>query len=175
MRLWQGWNWGDGIFGGSGLEAHFGLTQLAVFGAFMLTSLLVGKLVQRYASHKIIWLGTTIIVLSSVAMVWCSIILPHSLYGFVGSMMGYAAGFGLAGSPLAKEALSANPQAGGFAAAMLGFSMTGFSSLASIIVSATYNQTIISVAAIIVIISLLALFIIFWIPGKRLCDTRYRK
>nr|QST87835.1 chloramphenicol resistance protein [uncultured organism] len=146
---------------------HFGLTQLAVFGAFMLTSLLVGKLVQRYGSHKIIWLGAIIIVLSSVVMVWCSIILPHSLYGFVGSMMGYAAGFGLAGSPLAKETLSANPQAGGFAAAMLGFSMTGFSSLASIIVSAVYNQTIISVAAIILIISLLALLIIFLIPRKR--------
>jgi Na+/melibiose symporter-like transporter len=80
---------------------HFGLTQLAVFGAFMLTSLFVGKLVRRYGTHKIIWLGAIIIVLSSVAMVWCSIILPNSLYGFVGSMMGYAAGFGLAGSPLA--------------------------------------------------------------------------
>ena len=108
----------------------------------MLTSLFVGKLVRRYGTHKIIWLGAIIIVLSSVAMVGCSIILPHSLYGFVGSMMGYAAGFGLAGSPLAKETLSASPHGGGFAAAMLGFSMTGFSSLASIIVSALYNQTI---------------------------------
>jgi Bcr/CflA subfamily drug resistance transporter len=143
---------------------HFSLTQLAVFGAFVLTSLLVDKLVQHYGTHKVIWLGGMIIVLSSVAMVWCSLILPNSLYGFVGSMMGYAAGFGLAGSPLAKETLSASPHAGGFAAAMLGFSMTGFSSLASIVVSAIYNQTIISVAAIILIISLLALFIIFWIP-----------
>lgn len=145
---------------------HFGLTQLAVFGAFMLTSLLVGKLVQRYGTYKLIWLGAIIIVLSSVAMVWSSLIFPNSLYGFVGSMMGYAAGFGLAGSPLAKETLSANPHAGGFAAAMLGFSMTGFSSLASVIVSAIYNQTIISVAAIILIISLLTLFVIFWIPRR---------
>jgi hypothetical protein len=50
---------------------------------------------------------------------------------------------------------------------MLGFSMTGFSSLASIIVSALYNQTIISVAAIILIIALLALFTIFWIPREK--------
>ncbi len=146
---------------------HFGLTQLAVFGAFMLTSLFVGKLVRRYGTHKIIWLGAIIIALSAVAMVGCSIMLPNSLYGFVGSMMGYAAGFGLAGSPLAKETLSASPHGGGFAAAMLGFSMTGFSSLASIIVSALYNQTIISVAAIILIIALLALFTIFWIPREK--------
>lgn len=145
---------------------HFGLTQLAVFGAFMLTSVFVGKLVHRYGTRKIIWLGAIIIVLSSIAMVVCSIMLPQNLYGFVGSMMGYAAGSGLAGSPLTKETLSASPNAGGFAAAMLGFSMTGFSSLASIIVSAIYNQAIISVAAIILMISLLALFIIFWIPRE---------
>lgn len=146
---------------------HFGLTQLAVFGAFMLTSLFVGKLVRHFGTRKVIWLGAIIIILSSIIMVVCSIILPQSLYGFVGSMMGYAAGFGLVGSPLTKETLSASPHAGGFAAAMLGFSMTGFSSLASIIVSAIYNQAIISVAAIILMISVLALLIIFWMPGEK--------
>ena len=138
---------------------YFGITQLAVFSAFIATSLLVGRLVQRYHNHRIILVGSILSVLASILMLVASFCFPQSLYGFVGTMMLYAAGFGLSGSPLAKETLSASPHAGGFAAAMLGFSMTGFSSLGSFVVSAVYNQTIASVAAVILIMSLLALLL----------------
>lgn len=138
---------------------YFGITQLAVFGAFMATSILVGRLVQRYQSHRIILLGARLSVLASILMLIVSFCFPHNLYGFVGSMMLYAAGFGLSGSPLTKETLAANPQAGGFSAAMLGFSMTGFSSLGSAIVSLVYNQTIASIAAVILVMSLAALLL----------------
>jgi hypothetical protein len=114
----------------------------------------VGKLVERYNSHRVILLGAFLIVFASGLMLIISFYFPYSLYGFVGSMMIYAGGFGLAGSPLAKEALSASPHSGGFAAAMLGFSMTGFSSLGSFVVGIVYNQTIASVAAVILVMSL---------------------
>lgn len=138
---------------------YFGLTQLAIFSAFIVTSLLVDKLVKRYNTHKVILLGSILIVLATVVMLLLSFVYPQSLYGFVGAMMLYAAGFGLAGSPLTKETLSASPNAGGFAAAMLGFSMTGFSSLGSFAVGIVYNQTIASVAAVILIMSLAGLII----------------
>lgn len=138
---------------------YFGITQLAVFAAFMATSVLVGRLVKRYQTHRIILMGSIMSVLASIVMLIASFYFPQSLYGFVGSMMLYAAGFGLSGSPLAKETLSINPNAGGFAAALLGFSMTGFSSLGSFIVSLVYNQTITSVAVVIVAMSLLALLL----------------
>lgn len=51
------------------------------------------------------------------------------------------------------------PLIGDFAAAMLGFSMTGFSSLGSFAISIVYNQTIASVAIVILIMSLIALTI----------------
>lgn len=130
-----------------------------MFGAFILTSLLVGKLAQRYKNHKVILFGSILIVLASALMLIISLYFPQSLYGFVGTMMLYAGGFGLAGSPLTKEALSASPHSGGFSAAMLGFSMTGFSSLGSFAVGIVYNETITSVAAIILIMSLAALFL----------------
>ncbi len=138
---------------------YFGVTQLTVFGAFIVTSLLVDKLVKRYRTDRVILLGSIIIVLAAVAMLLVSFVYPRSLYGFVGGMMLYAAGFGLASSPLAKETLSASPNSGGFAAAMLGFSMTGFSSLGSFAVGIVYNQTIASVAAVISIMSLIALLV----------------
>ena len=144
---------------------YFGVTQLAVFGAFIATSAVVGRLVQRYKNDKIILSGALLSVLASILMLIISLYFPHSLSGFVGSMMLYVAGFGLSGSPLAKETLSANPQAGGFAAAMLGFSMTGFSSLGSFMVGMVYNQTIASIAIVILAMSLLAL-LIYKIPKK---------
>jgi Bcr/CflA subfamily drug resistance transporter len=138
---------------------YFGVTQLAVFGAFIVTSLLVDKLVKRYHTRQVILLGSILIALAAVMMLLMSFIYPRSLYGFVGAMMLYGAGFGLASSPLVKETLSASPNSGGFAAAMLGFSMSGFSSLGSFAVSIVYNQTIASVAVVILIMSLTALLI----------------
>ena len=144
---------------------YFGITQLAVFAAFMATSLLVSRLVKRYHNHRIILFGSALSVLASILMLVASFCFPQSLSGFVGAMMLYAAGFGLSGSPLAQETLSANPHGGGFAAAMLGFSMTGFSSLGSFVVSIVYNQTIASVAAVILMMSLVAL-LLYQLLGK---------
>ncbi|NNM58835.1 MAG: multidrug effflux MFS transporter [Legionellales bacterium] len=138
---------------------YFGLTQLFIFGAFILTSLLVGKFVKRYSNRSIILTGSILIVFAAVLMLIMSLCFPQNLYGFVGAMMLYAAGFGLAGSPLAKETLSASPHWGGFSAAMLGFSMTGFSSLGSFVVSVVYNQTIFSVAVVILVMTVVALLV----------------
>lgn len=138
---------------------YFGISQLAVFGAYILTAGFVAKLVARYHNHKIILSGAILIVTASGLMLVISLYFPHSLYGFVGTMMLYTCGFGLTGSPLAKETLSAGSHAGGFTAALLGFSVTGFSSLGSFIVGLVYNQTIASVAIVILVMSLLALLI----------------
>lgn len=138
---------------------YFGISQLAVFGAYILTAGCVGKLVKRYQNTQIIISGALLIVFASCLMLAISLYFPHSLYGFVGTMMLYAGGFGLAGSPLAKEALSAGSYAGGFAAALLGFSVTGFSSLGSFVIGIVYNQTIASVAIVILVMALTALLI----------------
>ena len=131
---------------------NFGYTQLVVFSLFMLAASLVGIICRHYGSKKTIIIGMSLILFASTIMVISSLLLPSNLYTFVGSMAIYGFGFGLASSPLAKDALSATKQAGGFSAALLGFSMTGFSSLASFAVSLFYNGSIMSVAVTILVI-----------------------
>lgn len=71
----------------------------------------------------------------------------------------YTCGFGLAGSPLTKEALFEGFHADGFTAALLGFSVRGLSSLGSFVVGLAYNQTIASIAIVILLMSLIALIV----------------
>lgn len=77
-------------------------------------------------------------------------------------MMLYAFGFGFSGSPLAKEALSAAKAAGGSAAAMLGFSMTGFGSLGSLAISLIYSGTMSAIAWVICIMAILGTLLYFY-------------
>ena len=135
----------------------FGFTQLAIFSAYFLSAIFVERLVEHYSCKKIIYLGAILIVLATGLMLVAGYLFPENLYTFVGTMMLYALGFGFSSSPLAKETLSAAKTAGGSAAAMLGFSMTGFGSLGSLIVSMTYNGSILSIAAIMCLLAFLGL------------------
>lgn len=124
---------------------YFGFSQLAVFSAYFLSAISIGHLVGRY--------GIMLIV---------GYVFSTNLYTFVGAMMLYAFGFGFSGSPLAKEALSAAKAAGGSAAAMLGFSMTGFGSLGSLAISLIYSGTMSAIAWVICIMAILGTLLYFY-------------
>lgn len=140
---------------------YFGLTQLAIFAGYMATSSIIGKIARQEYTQTIILLSACSIVLASILMVFCAIYFPLSLSCFLGTMILYCAGFGFASSLLVQETLQAGEDKPGFSAALLGFSMSGFSCLGSFLVSLFYNGGILSLAAIILSLSCLALCIFF--------------
>lgn len=140
---------------------YFGYTQLAIFSAYLLSAVSVGRLVDGYGCKRMITIGTSITAFATIIMLTAGYLFPSNLYTFVGAMMIYALGFGFSGSPLVKETLSATKAASGSAAAMLAFSMTGFGSLGSLAISLIYSGTMLSIAGVICIMAILGSLLYF--------------
>jgi MFS transporter, DHA1 family, multidrug resistance protein len=142
---------------------HFGFSQFAIFGAYMLMAILMSFYKKQTITHLLMLIGLMLVAAGGLALLINSSACGDSLKSFVVPLMVFSAGFGLCGNLLATQAMSSfNENLKGYAAALLGCGMSIAATLGSLITGLMYNNTMISVTAVIFAMLLGALISFFY-------------
>lgn len=132
---------------------EFGIYQILIFGSYILGTRLVKPLLEKYQDKHLIngGLMTALIggLLSTITWLY-----PHNLLVMIGSLMLVAGGTGFASPLLNRTAIEASREPMGARMALYSFLMSIFGMLSSAVISAIYNNTLISLAIVLVIFSI---------------------
>jgi len=139
----------------------FGFTQLSIFTAYFLGGFYLHTAHDDIAIKKMLKLG---LVLVFVATLWLFAwsLFANNLWVLLLPMMMYGFGFSLCGSPLITEVMSFPTETKGSAAALLGLGMSISCVACCAVLSAIYNGTVLSLAAILVCVLAIS-FVIFFL------------
>lgn len=129
-------------------EFYYAFLQLLVFGSFILTTGLVKPLMKMLPLNKIINVGLGLSLLGGVLTVIFSIAFPTNLWPFIIAMMLLVGGCGLAFSILSRLAVEASDQPMGTRVAAYTTLQCILSVFASVVVSIVYDGNLISIAYI---------------------------
>ncbi len=137
----------------------FGVFQALIFGCFIFGAHIVNSHTNKLHVATWINLGLLIAFSGGIISLFLAFIFPHFLIGLIISLMIYSSGSALAFAPLQRIAIEASDQPMGARMAIFSTAMSGAAAFASILVSIFYNSTLISVAAIVTVVMLMAVLI----------------
>lgn len=140
----------------------FGVTQLPIFGAYILGSFYLSTIKSEAAIRQLLTKGMMLVLLAGIMMVGMSYLIGNHLLSFIAPMVLYAVGFSFCGSPLVNEVMSSATEAKGSAAAILGFGMALSCMLSSLLLGFIYNGTILVIGSLMGIIAMLAASLYFY-------------
>lgn len=134
----------------------FGYTQLPVFAVYILGSLYVNYSKDEKSIKKLLILGIKLVFIAGLIMLGTTYLFGDHLLFYILPMIFYSFGFSLCAGPLASEVMSGINFSKGSAAAFLGFGMATSCMLSSLLLEIIYNETTLSVAILLCLISTLA-------------------
>lgn len=134
----------------------FGYTQLPVFAVYILGSLYVNYSKDEKSIKKLLILGIKLVFFAGLIMLGTTYLFGDHLLFYILPMIFYSFGFSLCAGPLASEVMSGINFSKGSAAAFLGFGMATSCMLSSLLLEIIYNETTLSVAILLCLISTLA-------------------
>jgi DHA1 family multidrug/chloramphenicol efflux transport protein-like MFS transporter len=136
----------------------FSIYQTLIFISYIAANYIVRKLIDKIAIKKLIQFGLMICLIISAVTVGLVIQFPHILLIMIGMYIIYAFGSGFAFAPLNRLTIESTKEPMGSRMAIFSTIMSGFATLASILVTLFYTGTLLSLALII-----LSLMIILFI------------
>jgi len=113
----------------------FGYLQVPVFAAFIVGAQSVRFFLRFLSRERLISLAMSLSVLGALFMLLSSLVFSQTLYPLLGGVVLYALGVGLASAPLNKETILATSEGKGMSTSLLLFTMTGFYTLVSLLIS----------------------------------------
>lgn len=137
----------------------FGLFQAMIFGSYILGAQIVHTNISKLSINTWVNYGLYLALIGALLSVILAILLPHFLLGLIISLMVYSGGSGLVFAPLQRIAIDASDQPMGTKMAIFSSALSGAGAFASILVSIFYSNTLLSVAIILAIVMILAVFI----------------
>lgn len=130
----------------------FGVFQTLIFSCYIVANNLVRRLIRRTAGKKLIELGLGICFAVGILSVPLAFKFPNFLYGIILVYMIYGLGSGFAFAPLNRMTVESSDAPMGSKMAIFSTFMSGFATLASILVGVFYNGTLMSLALILAIV-----------------------
>lgn len=137
----------------------FGLFQAMIFGSYILGAQIVNANISKFSIKSWVNWGLYIALTGSLLSVIVAILFPHLLIGLIVSLMIYSGGSALAFAPLQRIAIEASDQPMGARMAIFSSALSGAAAFASILVSIFYSNTLLSVAVILAVVMIFAVFI----------------
>lgn len=147
----------------------FGVSQIFIFGAYIIGSSLNMKF-AKIPSKSFLKISVGVLLISCALFYILAIISIASVYSLLIPLILLSFGFGLGASRLTNAILDQAGKSSGLCSALIGFSMTGFGCIGSLICSLVFNGELHSVTMLIVACSLLSCIIqsIYLLQGKNL-------
>jgi Bcr/CflA subfamily drug resistance transporter len=136
----------------------FSILQATVYISFMLGSYYVLFNIKKIGTLKLIYLGLTCALVGSISMLLSAILYPHYLVGTILGMMIFTGGAAVA-SPLHRVAVETSQEGMGTRIAIFSSAMSSFGALGSIVGSVFYRGTSFTLAIIITLGTVLAIFL----------------
>ena len=137
----------------------FGIFQALVFGSLIIGSQCVKYLITKMEINNLINLGLIICLSGSIIGFTLSIIYPDFLPGLVLSLMIFTFGSSLAYSPSQRIAIEACKEPMGARMAVLSSMMCSFGVIGGLLVSSTYNGTLLWMTTLLLTVSIIACFL----------------
>lgn len=137
----------------------FGFLQVIVFGGLIIANNLVKYLMGKIGIQPLLNLGIILVITASLIALLSSLIFPHFLLGLIFSLTLFAFGGSLTFSPCQRLAIDACTEPMGARMAVFSTIMTLSAAFGGLIVSLTYNGTILWFAILLVIMAGLAGFV----------------
>lgn len=137
---------------------EFGIFQVLVFGSYIIGTRFVKPMMKKYKTEYLIKAGVTVAFLGGILslLTW---IYPNGLMLIIISLMLIAVGTGFSSPLLNRTAIEASSEPMGARMAMYSTLVSVFGVISSILISAIYNGTLVSLSAILVIFSATAFFL----------------
>jgi DHA1 family bicyclomycin/chloramphenicol resistance-like MFS transporter len=136
--------------------AHFGYTQLPIFGTYILGAYCLGRVQDDLHIKQLIKVGIGLVLAASACMLLAGLIFGNHLISFILPMTIYTFGFSLCSSSLTAEVMDVGANSKGLTAAFLGFGMAVACVIGNALLSLVYNGTIYSVAGLLFVMTLIA-------------------
>lgn len=127
-------------------ERTYALAQFVNVLFYVAGVIVTSRLSGKVAPNRLVASGFVAASVGGVGMIVAAVAWPDSLYSVVGPFCVYALGIGLSMAPLITRALSANPDATGAVAAMMGLITIGCAFLGSLAGAISYDGTALSIA-----------------------------
>lgn len=137
---------------------EFGIFQALIFGSYITGTRLVKPMMEKYKTKNLINVGLTI-VFSGGLLSLVTLLYPQALILMIVSLMLIAGGTGFSSPPLNRTAIEASSEPMGVRVAMYSTLMSIFGAASSILISATYNNSLAALAAILMIFSTISFFL----------------
>lgn len=134
----------------------YGILQTLVFGSFIIGTRLVKRLMESLQLKTIVKMGITFLLLGSSYALISSILWPSVLWNTIIAMMLISIGTGLAFPVLKRLSVESSTEPMGSRMAISSFLMGISSTLASIIMSRIYNGSLLSLAEVLIALSILS-------------------
>lgn len=141
----------------------YGLIQLFVFSSFIIGTRLVHKLVVKLNVNRVVFIGYIIIAASSILLMLLMWLFPLSLVLLVICLVIYAFGTALLFSTVQRIAVTACKEPMGMIIAMFFTLLGAFCILSSLLAAVIYKDSSLSLAVLIGLLGLLAVFIRFFL------------
>jgi MFS family permease len=134
---------------------EFGVLQVLIFGSYIFGTRLVKPLMKRYATVYLLKAGITVAFCGGLLslLTW---IYPQTLMLIIVALMLIAGGTGFSSPLLNRTAIEASAEPMGARMAMYSTLVSVFGIVGSMLISAIYNGTLVSLSAILVIFSAIA-------------------
>jgi multidrug resistance protein len=127
----------------------FGLMQIAIFGSYMMGNTLVKRFSKANNNHRFVKWGMCVALIGAAVNVLCSVLFPQQLLLFVVVMMVTELGCGLFMPILGRQSLEQSDAPMGIRVGVFTFLRIGAGALGSFAVVWFYNNTLISISAVI--------------------------
>jgi len=134
----------------------FGLFQALIFLSNIIANQTVKQYIDRIGPQKFIQLGLHICFGISIISLGTSVLFPNFMLAIILTYIVYSFGSGLAFAPLNRLTIETSREPMGARMAVFSTIMSGFATLASLLVSLFYRDTLLSLSSIIFIVMLIA-------------------
>ncbi len=117
-------------------STSFGYVQFFIFGAYVLGTRLVKRMLERIGIEPLIKLGLIITSAAAIALIATTFFAPQNALSFTLPLVVFALGFGICAAPLNRKTLTTTSEPKGVAIALFYLTMTGTGTAISILLSA---------------------------------------
>lgn len=137
----------------------FSIYQTFIFISFIIANYLVKRLIGKINVKKLIQFGLYISVAISFISIFLALQFPNFLLGMIITYFIYAFGAGFTFAPLNRITIEASQEPMGSRVAIFSTLVSGFGTLATILIGLFYNKTLISIALIIFTVIIISFII----------------
>jgi Bcr/CflA subfamily drug resistance transporter len=139
----------------------FGILQGSIFTSFILTSILVKRLMQKIQLLQIVKIAILLFFLGGSYALLCSIIWQKTLTNIIIAMILMAGGTGLAFPVLNRLAIESSPERMGSRIAIFSCLLGIASTVVSAVISVVYDNTLLSLAMVLFVLGILPPILFF--------------